>query len=221
MEPAGERIRGAALELFAERGFHGTGIRDLAGRAGLSSATLYHYMGTKEELLVRIMRESLDRLLTAGRQITENGDPPQRLVGLVSVHVLTHATWRLETRVVDGEMRALTPVHRVEIVKLRDDYENLWQQVIDTGCDVGVFEVREPRVARRALLEMCSGVSGWYRPDGPVALPDLARRYGEMALGLLGAAPLPTVPRKNRSTVPPNWWWRTGPQHHHPTDSRA
>ena len=46
-------MRAAALTLFAERGYHGTGIRQLADAAGLSSASLYHYMGTKEELLSR------------------------------------------------------------------------------------------------------------------------------------------------------------------------
>ena len=44
--------RETMVALFAAKGFHGTGIRELADAAGLSSATLYHYMGTKEDLLV-------------------------------------------------------------------------------------------------------------------------------------------------------------------------
>jgi AcrR family transcriptional regulator len=188
MEPAAERIQAAALALFAERGFHGTGIRDLAERAGLSSATLYHYMGTKEDLLVRIMRQSLERLLAAGRQL--DGSPPERVAGLVHLHVLTHATWRLETQVVDGEMRALSEVRHREIVSLRDDYETLWLQAIEDGCSGGFFGVRDPRMARLALLEMCSGVARWYQPQGPISLEELALRYGEMALGLLGSEPV-------------------------------
>ena len=187
MESAAERIRGAALELFAERGFHGVGIRDLAERAGLSSATLYHYMGTKEDLLVRIMRESLERLIAAGRKVSAEGPPAERVLALVHVHVLTHATWSLETQVVDGEMRALSEANRAQIVALRDDYEALWDAAIDAGQRGGEFDVQSPRVARLALLEMCSGIARWYRPEGPTALPDLALRYGEMALGLLGA----------------------------------
>ena len=62
MTTSGERVRRAALELFAERGFHGTGIRQLAERAGLSSASLYHYMGTKEDLLVELMRAAKELL---------------------------------------------------------------------------------------------------------------------------------------------------------------
>ena len=191
MEPAGERIQVAALELFAERGFHGTGIRELAVRAGLSSATLYHYMGTKEDLLVRIMRESLERLLTAGQQIARAGPAPERMAGLVQIHVLTHATQRLQTQVVDGEMRALSPTRRREIVALRDEYETLWSRAIETGQEDGDFALQSPHLARLALLDLCSGVARWYQPQGPTTREELATRYAEMALGLLGAEPLP------------------------------
>ncbi|TWP50931.1 TetR/AcrR family transcriptional regulator [Lentzea tibetensis] len=185
-----QRVRRAAIELFAERGFHGTGIRDLAERAGLSSATLYHYMGTKEDLLVSIMRESLTRLVTAGERLP-GASPQERVAGLVQLHVLTHAVQQEETRVVDDEMRSLTPARRAEVVALRDRYEALWQSAIDDGCSVGAFTVSAPRVARLALLEMCSGVARWYAPDGPIPLPELAVRYTEMALGLLGGAEVP------------------------------
>ncbi|MEO6084573.1 MAG: TetR/AcrR family transcriptional regulator [Umezawaea sp.] len=186
------RVKDAAIELFAERGFHGTGIRDLAERAGLSSATLYHYMGTKEDLLVSIMTDSLERLVEAGERLAGT-DPLGRITGLVELHVLTHAMRRLETRVVDDEMRALSPDRRGAVVALRDRYEGLWQDAIDTGCADGVFHVRAPKVARLALLEMCGGIARWYTPDGPIPLEDLALRYAEMALGVLGAAGPPPV----------------------------
>ena len=54
-------------KLFATKGFHGTGIRDLAQEADLSSASLYHYMGTKEDLLAEIMHTALNRLLDAAQ----------------------------------------------------------------------------------------------------------------------------------------------------------
>jgi AcrR family transcriptional regulator len=183
-----DRVRRAAVELFAARGFHGTGIRDLAVAAGLSSATLYHYMGTKEDLLLEIMRTSLERLLKDAEQVVADvDDPAEQLKRLVGMHVRAHAERPLETFVVDGEMRALTEPRRSEIVALRDRYERIWQDAITTGCRTGVLRADPPNVARIALLEMCSGVSRWYSPAGPLSLDDLAVRYTEMALGLLGA----------------------------------
>ncbi|MEV4314272.1 TetR/AcrR family transcriptional regulator [Actinocrispum sp. NPDC049592] len=186
-----QRVRQAALELFAARGFHGTGIRDLAVSAGLSSATLYHYMGTKEDLLVAIMRESLTRLNRAAARIAETEDAQDRLAKLVALHVMTHAVQQLETRVVDNEMRALSPQPRKEILKLRDEYEAFWQQAIENGCAQRRFHTNAPGVARLALLEMCGGISRWYSPDGPLSLDDIVLHYIDMALGMLHAQPEP------------------------------
>lgn len=183
----GERVRLAALELFAERGFHGTGIRQLAERAGVSSASLYHYMGTKEDLLVSLMRASLERLL-ADAEAVPHGDPARRLVDLVRLHVTAHATRPLETRVGDDEVHALSAAARAEVVALRDRYEAIWQQTLDDGLREGVFAVGQPGVARRALLEMCSGVARWFDPSGPLSLEALANEYAVIAQRLVGVS---------------------------------
>ncbi|GHF44126.1 AcrR family transcriptional regulator [Amycolatopsis bartoniae] len=184
-----ERVRHAAVRLFAEKGFHGTGIRELAQEAGISSASLYHYMGTKEDLLVAIMRECLDRLLRGARQAVDGvADPRRRLASLVSLHVLVHARQPAETRVVDNEVPALSESARKEVVGLRDQYEQLWADAIDDGLRHRVFTVAEPTVTRLALLEMCSGVARWYSPRGPLDLDRLAGHYACLALRMLGSA---------------------------------
>ncbi|GAA3582768.1 TetR/AcrR family transcriptional regulator [Amycolatopsis ultiminotia] len=182
-----ERVRAAAVKLFAAKGFHGTGIRDLAQEAELSSATLYHYMGTKEDLLVEIMTTALRRLLdAAGKATPEHGDPMVRLRTLVALHVLAHAVQPGETRVVDNEVDALSAPARARVVALRDEYEQRWAQIIEDGVESGAFHTDRPAVTRLALLEMCSGVARWYSPRGPVRLDELATHYAELALRALG-----------------------------------
>lgn len=189
------RVRAAAVALFAAKGFHGTGIRELADAAGLSSATLYHYMGTKEDLLVDIMQTSLDRLLTAaGEVLTESPSPVAAMNGLVQTHVVAHALRRSETLVVDTELRALSPERRRPIVALRDEYEDLWESVIEKGQASGTFQVPDPSVARLALLQMCSGVANWYTSGGRHALAEVAETHAHLSLAMLGAAPDPGLP---------------------------
>lgn len=180
-----ERVREAALDLFATRGYHGTGIRQLAEHAGIGSASLYHYMGTKEELLAAIMRESLERLLAAAeRTLAGLADrpPAERVAALVRLHVREHAERPRETRVVDGEVDALGPAARAEVVALRDRYEAIWQREIEAGAPAAGRSGLE----RRALLEMCSGVAHWYRAEGPLDVSAVADRYAVLALRLLG-----------------------------------
>ncbi|GLY69235.1 TetR/AcrR family transcriptional regulator [Amycolatopsis taiwanensis] len=180
-----QRVRAAAVKLFADKGFHGTGIRELAQAAKISSASLYHYMGTKEELLEGIMCECLDRLLAAARQVPAS-DPRDRLAGLVALHVLTHAIEPAQTRVVDHEVHVLSPEARSEVVRRRDEYERLWAETIEEGIAAGVFHDTRPTLTRLALLEMCNGVSRWYSPHGPLSLEELATHFARLAIRMLG-----------------------------------
>lgn len=183
-----DRVQQAAVRLFAERGYHGVGIRDLAQEAGLSSASLYHYMGTKQDLLAAVMRASLEHLLVEGEAaVASASDPGDQVRALVRMHVREHAERRLQTLVVDGELRALEQPQRAEVVALRDRYESLWAEVIDRGAAAGDFRVPDPALARLALLEMCTGVARWYAADGRVGLKELTERYVELALAMLGA----------------------------------
>lgn len=185
-----ERVRRAAVKLFATKGFHGTGIRELAQAAKLSSASLYHYMGTKEELLAEIMRTCLRDLIDAATETLDGvQDPRERVIRLATLHVRTHASQPNETRIVDNEIHVLSPGARRSVIALRDEYEHLWAAAITDGLAEGVFFTAEPAVTRIALLEMCNSVARWYSPRGQLSLDELGAHFAELALRGLGACP--------------------------------
>lgn len=184
--PTAVRVREAALDLFAERGYHGTGIRQLAEHAGVSSATLYHYMGTKEELLVALMREALERLVGLAERLGQTPDPLERLAALVRMHVREHAERPRETRVVDDQIAVLGESARREVVALRDRYEDVWRRCLEDAAATGRVPDVDLGLQRRALLEMCTGVAHWYRADGALSLDELAEAHAALALRLVG-----------------------------------
>jgi AcrR family transcriptional regulator len=184
--PTQNRITDAALTLFAAKGFAATGIREIADAAGISSAALYHYIGTKEDLLVHIMTEGLSRFAAASRQAIADLSGPQRhLIGLTRVHVATEAVMRRMSLVIDDEVRSLTAAEQV--LRLRDDYESLWGHTISLGAESGAFAVAEPRLARLALVEMCNGVAHWYSENGRFSLAEVCDYFADMALSLVNA----------------------------------
>jgi AcrR family transcriptional regulator len=187
--PTPERLRAAAIELFAERGFHGTGIRDIATRAGTTLSSLYHHCGNKDDLLVDIMFTSTEPLLRATEKVRAAiGRPAEQLAMIVEQHVWAHGTDRLAKLVSDTEVRALAGERRDRVIALRDAYEELWQETVADGVRQGAFDVEHPRVVTRALLEMCTAVSHWYQPNGELSLDDLSRLYADRALALMRAA---------------------------------
>ena len=184
----GQRIVDASMTLFARRGYHGTGIRDIAEEAGLSTATLYHYMGTKEDLLLHIMREANTRLtVAADKALASSPDPAEQILLLVRVLVTTEATHRL-TIVGDTELRVLSPESAQEVLQIRDAHEQQWAAAIRNGMGEGSFHVEDEQLARFALIQMCTGVAHWYFPGGRLSLPAITTQYGDMALALLDAS---------------------------------
>ena len=61
------RIREAARELFRERGFDGTTLRDIAARAGMGASSIYRHVETKEELLVQELADLQEEAWTRFR----------------------------------------------------------------------------------------------------------------------------------------------------------
>jgi AcrR family transcriptional regulator len=190
-EAAGEtprRIREAAITLFAERGFHGTGIRDIATEAGTTLSSLYHHFGSKDDLLVDIMFASTDPLRQAAERAREElGTPSERLAMLIEQHVWAHVTDRLAKIVTDTELRALSGQRRDRAVALRDSYERLWRTTVEEGITAGVFTASQPKALTIGLLEMCTAVSHWFRSSGHLGLRDLCRTYADGGLGLMRA----------------------------------
>lgn len=178
----------AALALFAARGFEGTGIRRIAEDAGITVASLYHYVGTKEDLLERMMQQSMTALLEPAQRLTATAVSPAALVaGLVDLHVRRHAQESQICLVGDTEIRSLSEESRARVVALRDAYQAIWVRAVADGAAAGEFTVPDVPLATMALLQMCTGVAHWYRPAGRLSLDQLSAAFVAMAGALLGA----------------------------------
>jgi AcrR family transcriptional regulator len=204
-----ERVRQAALSLFSAKGFQATGIREIATEAGISVASLYHYMRTKDELLVAIMEYGLKRLTASAHWVLERTDGPvNQLAALVALHVWTHGVRQQSTLVVDREIRSLSGDQLEYIRSLRDSYEHLWRDVIQRGLADGSMDVIDPKLTSFALLEMCTGVSHWYSERGELSLLRIAEVYADAALALVRATRdgqpvrIEDVPMPNPEDVP-------------------
>jgi AcrR family transcriptional regulator len=182
------RIQDAALQLFAAKGFFATGIREIADRVGVTTAALYHYMGSKDELLIEIMASSMTQLIRAAEESLATADEPAaELAALVRSHVGYHALDPLRSMVTDDELRAVSGEPRSHIMELRDSYERLWAGTLDRGLASGVFDVADAKITRLAVLEMCNGVDRWYSSTGPLGPGEVADVFADLALAMVGA----------------------------------
>ncbi|CAM5321062.1 MULTISPECIES: TetR/AcrR family transcriptional regulator [Streptomyces] len=185
---AARRLLIAAVEAFAERGYHATTTRDIAGRAGMSPAALYIHYKTKEELLHRISRigheKALDILRTAARG---EGTPAERLAGAVGSFVRWHAGGRTTARVVQYELDSLGPDARAEILALRRQCDAEVRGIIEDGVAAGDFDVLDVKGTTLAVLSLCIDVARWFNVSGPWTPDEVGALYADLVLRMVGA----------------------------------
>lgn len=154
---AARRLLVAAVEAFAERGYHATTTRDIAGRAGMSPAALYIHYKTKEELLHRISRIGHDKALDIVRSAAQGGgSAAERLTDAVRSFVRWHAGQHTTARVVQYELEALGPEARAEIVALRRQTDAAVRGIIADGVAAGDFDVPDVPGTTLAVLSSAS-----------------------------------------------------------------
>ncbi|MFI1927845.1 MULTISPECIES: TetR/AcrR family transcriptional regulator [unclassified Streptomyces] len=192
-----------AMEAFNEHGYHGTSVRDIAGRVGVTVPALYYHYANKQALLATLLETSIKDVLDRCRAAAaEAGDEPlPRFRAMVESIVLYMAN-RKGLAFLDTEIRSLEPANRARYVALRDYLEHMLLDTVRAGIAQGVFTTPIPADAVRAVLIMCQGVANWYRADGPLGAAEIAERHVLLCLGTVGCAEA-AGPRPFRLPVTP------------------
>ncbi len=167
-----------AARLFREKGYSGTTLRGLADRAGVKGGSIYHHYASKQEILYIIMEYTMTNLIhKVQAAIKEENDPLTRLKKAIMFHIEYHTIDTDETYVADAELRSLEPENHKKIVTMRDSYEMIYREILREAHDAGIIHVKNLKLASRALLQMCTGISYWYRPDGKLSISEIAEEY--------------------------------------------
>ena len=190
--PAGpRRILLAAATAFAERGFQATTTRDIAAQAGLSSAALYFYFRSKEEVLYQIATSTLDLTIeVAATEAKGPGSPAERLANLVRVLTIWHTYNSQVAHVVLYQTGALTPAHRADIAAKQREVSQTVRQLITDGEKAGDFDVPDTGAATIAVLSLCLDVARWYRPGYRLTPQQLGDFNAVAALRIAGGHPV-------------------------------
>jgi AcrR family transcriptional regulator len=195
-------IMRSARDIFAERGYHGASIRDIAKGAGLSLSVLYYYYSGKQELLAALLEDALADYLRGCEQglAAAGDDPAARLTAFVRATVEYRVRRQVESHLSLREVRNLEPERLEQFVEQRDAVPKLLRQVIDDGVARGVFGTPYPDEAQRAILAMCNAIAQWYQPSGELTIDALVERYRYFALTLVEHRPAaPKSPARRSS----------------------
>jgi AcrR family transcriptional regulator len=182
-----DTVRRAACELFARQGYRGTSMKDIAGSLDVSAPNLYNHVLSKQDLLVAIMDEAMDRAHQAlDDALGGVADLAEQLRRATETSVLDFLEHPSEITVCNTEIRSLEEPNRARIIATRDAYAARIRAIVEEGCAEGRFRTAHPRPATFAILELPNNAKAWFNARGELSAEEVARIYGDFALHIVG-----------------------------------
>jgi TetR/AcrR family transcriptional regulator, fatty acid metabolism regulator protein len=183
------QILEAAVRAFARKGYHACRVGEIASEAGVAYGLVYHYFGSKEEVLETIFRDTWTQMLERVREVEEEGGPAEEQVRKVTALLLR--TWRRDpdlVRVLVREVTRSPEQMRRQIDEIGHAYEVL-ETIVVHGQQTGEFRPDfDPKVAATVFYGALEEVlTGWVMGQLPDTDEDIARAEHDVT-GMLVAA---------------------------------
>jgi AcrR family transcriptional regulator len=174
-------VLAAAGQVFAQRGYEGATMLDVAQAAGFSKAGVYHYFASKEHLLHGLLKESLEQVVAdlAAADPGDKGQPAERMAALVDAYVQSFSS----------RLRVVTPLLlRLDLLRpeWRAEVKSLERQIVDRFAEAasGLGHPLSPTAAAFLVLGAANWTYYWYDPEGDLSVEDLARGAAAMFTGV-------------------------------------
>ena len=162
-----QAIIDTSASVFARRGYHATGITELCVANDLGKGALYHYIGSKEELLAAIHDRVMDEVMLGADRVAEAGGTPSQQLAMLGeelldvIHRYPDHVW-----VFLHEFPALTGERAEQFQGRRREYERRVEAVLRAGVDTGEFRALDPRLTALAWLGMHNYTYLWLKAGG-------------------------------------------------------
>jgi len=170
-----EKLINKATELFYERGYARSSIRDIGRAAGITSASLYYYFKNKDELLYEIIKSIGDYLLAILDQTArEFSDPEERLKHMVLRQTSLLKEKRKEVKIYIEEQYQL-PLRLKKIIyqQHRKVYDTYWESLKELSKAKRLRITHLPTI-NFTMFAVMNWVYRWFRDDGDLTIEEVA-----------------------------------------------
>lgn len=162
-----DHINSAARNLFRERGYSATSMRDIASTVGIEVASLYNHIDSKESMLQQIcftMAEKFLAIIPLVKHLQER--PEEQLKEAIRLHVLVITSHADESAVFVHEWKHLSEPHLSAFKKMRNNYEGFYRDLIRRGEELGLFKNIHEKFVMMVLFSSINWLYDYYKPNG-------------------------------------------------------
>lgn len=185
-----DTILDVAVRVFRERGYEGSSLEQIARAAGITKASIYYHVRSKEELLARGVGRALDSLFAVlDEPAARRGPAVERLRHLIR-RTIEITVERLPEVALLIRVRGNTRVERRVLERRREFDRIVSETMIGAQREGGLRADIDPRLATRLIFGMLNSITEWYRPEGELGAAALAEAVNRIAFeGLVEARP--------------------------------
>ncbi len=177
-----ERIVAAAVELFAERGYHATTMSQIGERADIQRGALYYHIKAKEELLFEVLRQHVEFVREGAEGIAaDTVDARTKLRNLIIFQTQALLDRRDELIIYSRDSNALTAERLIQFRKIQDDVEHIWASVLAQGRNDHSFRDIDPAVLK-GVLGLVASPYTWFRPGLRLDSAQVAVLFADLVL---------------------------------------
>ncbi|MDO9332536.1 MAG: TetR/AcrR family transcriptional regulator [Pseudomonas sp.] len=151
--------RDIVLELFASKGFGQVGMRELATCLGLSPGSLYHHYPSKQHLLLDLIEEFYEELLSTLGRIDQKGSAKRdKLPNLIRAHLNLHREMPWHFRLAERDSGCLNAEQQARVRQLREQYERTLLKMLGAPSRLGEQGLI---AAGHAIANLLNSAPGW------------------------------------------------------------
>ncbi|AFS14473.1 MULTISPECIES: TetR/AcrR family transcriptional regulator [Mycobacterium avium complex (MAC)] len=179
-----QTILKGATEVFLREGFARARLEDVAIEVGINRASLYYYVGTKEELLVALIEQPAYEMTRHCREALESdASPDEKLRRALGAYIADLAAYP-ELFLLFAESQHIATIPEAQgIVANADAYGKTLLAIIEEGVAGGMFRSDlDPRLAMLGILGMHNWIHRWYVPGGRNSLSEIGDAFAAMVL---------------------------------------
>jgi len=172
-----EKIIEVAAELFGEKGYSATSIRDISQALKVSIATLYYYFKNKEDLLFTIIDSIGNDLLGMLKQAQDEfDDPKEGLREMLSRHIALTEKKKNRVKVYVVEQHNLSKKFKKIIYKQHREIYDVYVNQLRELQRLGIISSESLSVTAFAMFGMINWCYRWYRDNGGLTIEAVAQR---------------------------------------------
>jgi len=175
-----ERVLVAAAQIFNEKGYSGTTMRDVGRAVGLQAASLYYHYRSKDELIEAVLDKGVDDVAASVRAavkaVPETASHKERISIALDAHLrsVLGSTFSMSARRVFGQVPE--PIRRRHL-KHRDAYGEFWMNLLRDAAKGGALRSEiDVRLARIFIISALNSALDWYKPEGK-SVDQLAKQF--------------------------------------------